>query len=350
MCSIQSNAQFALVNISKEFFSSSILPDVSLWIALWTSSLFGDVPAMLGSSWSYLTPAVFCAVAWLLSMTQVIIPLLVTFPRDREVYNRMNTEIKYDPTIETGWSNGQAEMYRFDPRRMATSFFYGRNFKVTFYEAFVAAAHASGMQTVACIVFSYPSGLLRDAFKNKRENWLTDGIHAIRSAQRAAIRKIMIDVFLKKSLLLKLQVSLYAIRRAASTELDAKPYGDVEWFLCLQIILTFSVGIFSQLDILYTCFLRRREVEAQVELTKVTDEDQIQLVDMHRANYVIMFMGGLAILLNLYSMLAFFFLHTCKVSLWNLDGGCIFDDDKLQVCDFVSKHLGTDDALSFCPK
>ena len=89
---------------------------------------------------------------------------------------------------------------------------------------------SNGMATVDNIAFSYPFGQMKDHIEMKRQGWEHKAIGSIRTTQKAALRRMMIDVFFKKTLQLKLQVTLYGLQRAMRTHMDAEGSWGCRWF------------------------------------------------------------------------------------------------------------------------
>merc|ERR1712046_324042 len=87
------------------------------------------------------------------------------------------------------------------------------------FETLAEMGYAGAMATVGCTVFSYPLGQMMEAIKVKRPRWEYKSMEFLRMGQNAAIIRLALDALLKKSLLLKVQVSLYAIHRAIALKL-----------------------------------------------------------------------------------------------------------------------------------
>ena len=134
---------------------------------------------------------------------------------------------------------------------------------------------------------------------------------------------------------MKLQTSLYTIQRAAVTSLDATT-DEIQWFPAMQILVTFSVGLFSQVDIVYTCIKQLLEVHDALDQDGIKGkgylDQEIKNLYKHayyKTAFIILFFM-LTSWISFYSMLQFVMCHTCKVSLWNLSG-CADGDDRAAI-------------------
>merc|ERR1711879_434132 len=111
----------------------------------------------------------------------------------------------------------------------------------------------------------------------------------------------------------------------------------------LQILVTFSVGLYTQLDIVYICLKELLRVRPHVNKHPVT-EIRIEYKKTKRKVLGMLVCALIAAWINAYSMMQFVLLHRCSVSLWNLPtpdnpGGCIEGDSSEHVMNRVKEEL-----------
>merc|ERR1712232_80859 len=114
-------------------------------------------------------------------------------------------------------------------------------------------AYASGMATVGCTIISHPLGKMNDTLRQKRHDWEASSMSYLQMAQRAACRRLFIDAFLKKTLQLKIQVSLYSLHRAMAIS-EKKDVNDKDPVLLeelVPILITLVTGLATQIDVVY---------------------------------------------------------------------------------------------------
>merc|ERR1712113_843483 len=119
---------------------------------------------------------------------------------------------------------------------------------------------------------------MSDNIKQRRTGWEHRAMSHLKAAQKAAFVKLLLDAFLKKTLQLKIQVSLYAIHRGTKYSGGTAKNGfeNVLWGPLVPIIVTLLTGFASQLDLFIMCIKRQFEVNKHVKSRygDLDDDDQ----------------------------------------------------------------------------
>lgn len=305
MLSIQSNAIFMLTTLE---FEKCHHRQTKLWSYMMKESRFGTE-----LDWTYISPGFLVFLFWCISTLQLWWPLFTVTPlpcrgHDESVmYDINNFPVRWKTP-----SNYFSALYDHD--------------ECTHYEALMGLAHSTGVATIGAGVFSYPFGKMGDEIKQRNEGWERRAMVHLQSAQRAAFRRLLLDAFLKKSLQLKVQVSLYAIHRAMIEDkyLDAEQgfFTDCIWLSLLPICVTLLSGFAFQLDLFVMCIRRQLEVNNAVDLRwhLLKDDDKSLYRKLNRGSFCIFLIFAVCAILIGYSCVQIVKLHGCKTSLWNMDG------------------------------
>jgi len=301
MVNIQTNALFVI----NAFQSAS---ENEIWAHVMKGSLF----RFLGVEWEVFNPGWFCLIFWVISTFQLWLPLLCTSPLPG--HPKIDYSVKYYGKDEVEWTTiGEKLRLRLDPIKP--------------FEALAELAYASGMATVGCCVFSYPLGKMHDTLRQQNADWEYKSMEYLQMAQRAACRRLLVDAFLKKTLMLKMQVSLYAIHRATAIQQKRD-----DTFLLpelLPIIMTLLTGLATQVDVVYMCYRRYFEVSAAIRHRHkfLTDAGKDSMRTLIINNFLIFGLTLLCMWGIGYSVMQLFAMYHCDTSLWNwawpLNSGCV---------------------------
>lgn len=157
----------------------------------------------------------------------------------------------------------------------------------------------------------------------QRFRWEIKAMEQLSIAQTAALQRLTLDALLKKSLQLKIQVTLYAIHRAMDTCAQAAPWQNVKGFALLPILVTLAAGLASQIDLFIMCVKRQFEVHEQI-YSRVpslpepyrTEVDASYKHLMKRSTWITVIFLFCVFVIG-YSVMQIILLHTCETSLWN---------------------------------
>jgi len=196
------------------------------------------------------------------------------------------------------------------------------NSSCTYREALFDLAYAGGMAAVGCGTFAYSLGRMKDHIDKKKLNWERRAMDHFRVAQKAAIQRLALDALLKKTLLLKIQVSLYAIDRSISFPCGTAKWNDIDWMNLLPLVVTLLTGLASQLDLFTTCMAKQWLVHTEISghVEKLGSQEQETFGRLRFFSVVILVLFALCVWGISYSVVQMFALHACPTSLWNFKG------------------------------
>lgn len=305
MMSIQLNALFVVRTWERQWSDSTQgEQEIAFWNEVMNKSTFGTL-----LDWHFWTPHLAALVLWLISVSQLLVPLvnIVRSPTDK---GQRDLTVKYVEKKPVEWQ-GLFHFVRFR----------GRKRPITPFEALTDMGYAGGMTTVGCTTFSYPLAQIREALKLKKQGWELEALTYLTLAQKAAVIRLFLDFLLKKCLQLKIQVSIYAIHR--SMLLQCNPSSNPILYEALApIIVTLFTGLFTQIDLVLTIFKANKKVHAELK----TNEESRMICRSNLNTAIILAIAIFGAGFSGYSVLQLLMIRTCESSLWNWTG-CVEERD-----------------------
>jgi len=342
MMSIQLNATFVARTWERQWLDEAQgQAEIRFWNEVMERSMFGGA-----LDWTFWTPHRAALGLWLISISQLLVPLWNITRSPRDAGGPCDLTVKYVEGKPVGWESLThrvrcGPLYVRSPERPITPF-----------EALTDMAYAGGMATVGCAVFSYPLAEMSEALKLKKVGWERDALKYLIMAQKSAFLRLILDFLLKKSLQLKIQVSIYAIHRSMMLQCtpDRNSFPRHE---LVPIIVTLFTGLATQMDLVLTILKHSVRLYAEVKEKCLLDEYCVStcqarwrikhivrlyaevkekcLLDFRTFSIVAIFLVGVG--LSGYTLLQLIMIHTCESSLWNLTG-CVSEDDVWQYLNF----------------
>jgi hypothetical protein len=306
MMSIQLNALFVARTWERQWSDDAQgEQEIAFWNEVMDKSMLGNL-----LDWTFWTPHLAALVLWLISVSQLLVPLISVVRSPKDLGGQRDLTVKYVEKEPVEWQ-GLAHYFGFrGPERPITPF-----------EALTDMGYAGGMTTVGCSTFSYPLAEMSEILKLKKQGWERDALTYFIMAQKGAALRLFLDFLLKKCLQLKIQVSIYAIHR--SMLLQCEPNSNpILYEQLAAIIVTLFTGLATQTDLVFTIIKAHKKLCSELKT-----DDEARMIRRSNINAVIIVVIALlGAWLSGYTFLQLIMMRTCESSLWNWTG-CVAEHE-----------------------